>query len=66
MNDNVLYGSFVLASFPGPRPASCRFQYSKALYCTESDRELGKGLGARLLLRCYVHSFIDEIQRDNR
>ena len=32
----------VLASFPGPRPASCRLQYGKA-YCKQ--REAGQGPG---------------------
>ena len=33
----------MVASFPGPRPASCRLQYGKA-----SNGKLGKGLGTRL------------------
>ena len=67
-NDNVLYGSFALASFPGPRPVSCRLQYSKALYCTVSDRKSWVRAWEQgyFCAAIYAHSFIDDIQRDNR
>ena len=39
-----------LASFPGPHPASRRLQYD-----TASDRNLGGGVGTRLILHIQLH-----------
>ena len=54
---SITVSSSHVASSPVPRPAFRRLQYGK-IYCTANDKNLGVGLGTRLVHVCRITNVI--------